>query len=194
MTGLSRPKRTRLTLALVGLAAVGAGAGLAASRAAAAQPRNPSVPEPARLVDIASYAGRWHEMARYENRFERGCDGVTADYGLRSDGLISVTNVCQPPGGGGTRVARGRAKIVPGSGGAKLKVSFFGPFFVGDYWVLDRAEDYSWAIVGEPSGRYLWILTREAAPSPLLRDDLLRRAAAMGYDRDAIRLGRPPSA
>ena len=57
--------------------------------------------------------------------------------------------------------ANGKAKIVDTATKAKLKVSFFGPFY-GDYWVLDRAEDYSWAIVGEPSGRYLWILTREA--------------------------------
>ncbi|MFP3693887.1 lipocalin family protein, partial [Burkholderia sp. SIMBA_048] len=75
-------------------------------------------------------------------------------------------NSCREGGPNGpVRSSEGRARIVAGSGDAKLKVSFFGPFFFGDYWVLDHADDYAWSIVGEPSGRFLWILTRSAKPS-----------------------------
>ena len=70
---------------------------------------------------------------------------------------------------------------------ARLKVSFFGPFYFGDYWVLDHADDYSWSIVGEPSGRYLWLLSRTAQPSPQARDAILTRARALGYDLTLIR-------
>jgi len=76
---------------------------------------------------------------------------------------------------------------VAGSGNAKLKVSFFGPFYVGDYWVLDHADDYSWSIVGEPSGRYLWLLSRSAEPSPQTRRLIEDRARALGYDTSLIR-------
>ena len=73
------------------------------------------------------------------------------------------------------------------TGHAKLKVSFFGPFFIGDYWVLDHDPDYAWSIVGEPSGRYLWLLAREADPPALLREQLWARANALGYDTRLIR-------
>jgi apolipoprotein D and lipocalin family protein len=77
---------------------------------------------------------------------------------------------------------------LPGTGGAKLKVSFFGPFYVGNYWVLDHAEDYAWSIVGEPSGRYLWILTRDAHPAESMQRMLIRRAGELGFDAARIRL------
>lgn len=90
------------------------------------------------------------------------------------------------------RESTGKAKITEGSDGAKLRVSFFGPFY-GDYWVLDRGpvgEDgqYEWSIVGEPSGRYLWMLTREAQPDADLRAALEARVRELGYDWELVRL------
>jgi apolipoprotein D and lipocalin family protein len=149
---------------------------------------NARVPEPAKRVDVDRYAGRWYEFARYDNHFERGRDFVTADYAKRDDGLISVLNTGREGGADGLRrVARGKARVVPGSDNAKLKVSFFGPFYVGDYWVLDHADDYDWSIVGEPSGTYLWILTREAKPAVELQRALLERVRALGYDVSMLR-------
>ena len=119
---------------------------------------NSNVPQPSKPVALERYVGRWYEVARYENGFERGCEKVTADYHKRRDGLIAVINTCHR--GAEVRAVDGRGKVVPNSGNAKLRVSFFGPFFFGNYWILDHANDYSWSIVGEPSGRYLWVLTR----------------------------------
>ena len=156
---------------------------------------NPRVPEPAKSVDLTQYLGRWYEIARYDSSFERGCEGVTADYSLRPDGVIGVLNTCRMGSPGGrTRTAAGKAKIVPGSGNTKLKVAFFGPFFVGNYWVLDHAEDYSWSIVGEPTGKYLWLLCRDATPPDAIKADLLRRAGAMGYNISMLRMTQQPPA
>ena len=147
--------------------------------ACAAQPANRTLNEPlaARPIEVERYLGRWHEAARLPNRFERGCVAATAEYGLREDGLISVLNTCIEEGGE-TRDAKGRARIV---GEGKLEVSFFGPFW-GDYWVLDRAEDYSWSLVGEPEGRYLWVLTRAERVTPVERAAFEARLSALGYD------------
>lgn len=148
---------------------------------------NTSVPAPAKPVELSNYLGRWYELARYENRFEKDCEGVTADYSLTQDGEIKVVNTCrQDSVNGKVKTAEGRAKIVEASGNAKLKVSFFGPFY-GDYWVLDHAPDYSWSIVGEPSGRFLWILSRSAKPSQQTRTLLTEKAAALGYDVKLLR-------
>lgn len=152
---------------------------------------NSAVPEPSRPVDVDRYLGRWYELGRYDNWFERGCEAVTAEYAKRRDGLIDVINSCCQTGTRPRRrVSRGRAKIVSKSGNAKLKVSFFGPFYVGNYWILDRADDYSWSIVGEPSGRFLWILSRDRIPDEETYRDLVNRAHLMGYDMSRFRRTR----
>ena len=157
---------------------------------------NIAVPEPAKPVELNAYLGRWFEYGRYEAAFQKGCEGVTADYAIRDTSgasNIAVVNSCFKGGlDGDFSQAKGRARVVEGSDGAKLKVSFFGPFF-GDYWVLDRGESdasgqYQWAIVGEPSGRYLWMLTRVARPSAPLRAQLERRVRELGYDWELVRL------
>ncbi len=162
---------------------------------------NTAVPEPAKPVALAAYLGTWYEYGRYEAPFQEGCEGVTAEYSLRETNgretsgasNIRVVNSCYKGGlDGEFSEATGRAKVVEGSDGAKLRVSFFGPFF-GDYWVLDRSEPgadglYDWSIVGEPSGRYLWMLTREAKPDAQLQGMLERRVRELGYDWELVRI------
>jgi apolipoprotein D and lipocalin family protein len=175
-------------LAMLGVAAIGL---VACSTLLARHPvGNHSVPQPGKPVDLQKYLGRWYEIARYEQGFQKDCDGVTADYALRADGGIDVLNRCRKPGGKLTQ-ARGRAKVADETSNAKLKVSFFGPFF-GDYWVLDHADDYSWSIVGEGSGRYLWILHRRATPTEAEVRKLIDRARDLGYDTSMLRRTRQP--
>lgn len=172
-----------------------AGAALATglvSCSAAIQPTigNKAVPEPKRPVDLARYAGLWYEAGRYEAPFQKGCEAVTARYTAQPDGSIEVINSCrQDSVTGPVRSATGRATVVPGSNNAKLKVSFFGPF-TGDYWVVDHAPDYSWSIVGEGDGRFLWILTRTPPKTDAAYQALVARAAALGYDTSLIRRTR----
>lgn len=151
---------------------------------------NGAVPEPAKAVELQRYLGKWYELARYEQGFQKDCDGVTAEYALKEDGKISVLNRCRKPDGS-IDDAKGTAKIVDTATNAKLKVSFFGPFY-GDYWVLDHADDYSWAIVGEPSGRYLWLLNRQAVPGQTALDAQIARARALGYDVSMLRITKQP--
>ena len=149
---------------------------------------NSNVPQPAKIVDLERYLGKWYEIARYDNRFEKGCEAATAEYSKREDGLINVLNKCNKGSVNGPEdKAEGKAKIVEGSNGAKLKVSFFGPFYLGNYWVLDHAEDYSWSIVGEPSGKYLWILARSSEISAKEKAALLDKAKSLGYDISMLR-------
>lgn len=145
-------------------------------------------------VEIERYLGLWYEIARFPNSFERNCEGVTAEYSRREDGLIRVVNTCREGAPDGKkRVATGRARIADAATNAKLEVSFFGPFW-GDYWILWRAEDYSLALVGEPSGRYLWVLSR----GPVLADDAkaaaLERLTALGYDTSKLYFPAQPPA
>ncbi len=138
-------------------------------------------------VDLTRYAGTWHEIARYPNRFQRDCTrGTTAGYTLLGDDRVQVINRCLRADGSEMSVS-GVAEVVDTQTNAKLKVSFLPRWLRwsgigrGDYWVLYLTPDYRIAIVGEPSRRYLWILAR----TPRLSDDeyaaLMPKIRAAGY-------------
>jgi apolipoprotein D and lipocalin family protein len=135
-------------------------------------------------VDLSRYYGTWYEIARLPNRFQAMCvSDAQAVY--RPDGEdVSVVNQCRTADGTIKR-AEGIARPVAGSRGAKLRVSFFRPFY-GDYWILELDPDYRWVLVGEPGRRVAWILARQPALDDATLARLLERAAALGFDRDAF--------
>jgi apolipoprotein D and lipocalin family protein len=131
-------------------------------------------------VDLVRYMGTWHEIAKFPNRFQRGCTCTTATYALRPDGKVSVTNRCGTADGKG-KESRGWAKLADPATRAKLKVTFFWPFF-GDYWILDLDPDYRHVLVGTPNRKYLWILAREPRMAAAAYQALVAKAARLGFD------------
>ena len=116
--------------------------------------------------DPDRYLGRWHEVARLPNSFQRDCAGeVTADYTEMPDGLIRVVNTCRDRDGR-WETAEGWARATGDDDNGKLEVTFLGIFgrpiwlAAGDYWVIGLDRDYRWAIVGAPDRQYGWILAR----------------------------------
>jgi len=127
-------------------------------------------------VDYTKYTGVWYEIARLPNPFQKKCVGdVTATYTLLDDGTFSIVNRCLLENGE-INEAEGKAKRLDDDAEeAKLKVRFapaflsFLPFVWGDYWIIELAPDYSYAVIGEPSKEYLWILSR----TPTMEEDQL---------------------
>ena len=174
MTVISR-NASRLLVATAMLAAL-AGCGT-----------RPTAPLPTvASVDLARYAGAWYEVAMLPNAFQTQCAADTqARYRAQGDD-IEVLNRCRKADGT-VASAAGVAKVVAGSGNAKLRVSFFRPFY-GDYWVLALPDDYRWVLVGAPDRHYGWVLSRTPQMAPADLDAALARAAALGFDRAAFRL------
>ncbi len=138
-------------------------------------------------VDLNRYLGTWYEIASFPQRFQRGCTGTSATYALRSDGQIDVVNRCRKDSlDGEEKVARGRARVVDQTTHAKLKVSFFRPFW-GDYWIVDLGASYDYAVVGHPSRDYLWILSRTPTMNGATYDAILARLRAQGYEVERLR-------
>lgn len=146
-------------------------------------------PEPPRTVDdvdLSRYAGLWYEIARIPNRFQRSCAGdVTASYALRPDGRIDVVNRCVKTDGE-TIASKGVARVVDTSTNAKLEVSFLSilgvRLFWGDYWILDLDEDYAYAVIGTPSRKYGWILSRTPELPQSRLQQVFRKLQTRGYD------------
>jgi len=133
-------------------------------------------------LDIDRYAGKWYEIARFPNRWEKGCQGVTAEYGKNPDGTISVRNTCrQGSPDGPAEVAEAKAEVV---GPGKLTVNFVPwlPFAKGDYWVLYVDRTYSMAVVGNPGGESGWILSRSPQMSQANYDKAVSVLQGSGYD------------
>jgi apolipoprotein D and lipocalin family protein len=133
-------------------------------------------------VDLARYAGKWYEIARLPNRFQRDCaSDTTATYTLRPDGKVTVVNECRGPDGR-LKSAKGTARVASSKEpNTKLKVTFFWPFY-GDYWIIDLDPEYRWAVVGEPDRKYLWILSRKPTLDEVLYSQILDRVKNQGYD------------
>ena len=141
-------------------------------------------------MNIERYMGTWYEIARYENRFEKGCIGATATY-TKSDTGMDVINRCLNEQGTITNEAKGRAYVVEKSDNTKLRVSFFWPFY-GDYWVIKLGNEYQYSVVGEPSRKYLWILSRNKKLSEKDKRDILVTLPSLGYDPHMLYWTRYP--
>ena len=131
-------------------------------------------------VELNSYMGKWYEIARYKNWFQRKCAATTAEYELLEK-RVRVTNSCKlKKDESKIDQAHGSALVTNKETNAKLKVSFV-PFFQrygwfsGPYWIIELGENYEYAVVGHPKRTYLWILSRTPTMSPDLYDTLLER-------------------
>ncbi len=137
-------------------------------------------------VDLKKYAGKWYEIASYPQRFQKGCHCTTAEYTLSERGYVIVENRCNKDSVNGRQsYIKGKAFVEKGSGNSKLKVQFFWPF-KGKYWIIDLANDYSYAVVSHPNRKYLWILSRTPKMNENLYQQILTRLKKKGFDLTKI--------
>jgi len=140
-------------------------------------------------VDLSRYTGKWYEIARLPNRFQKNCAGeVAADYSLIEDNQLKVVNECRQNNGQANK-AEGKARLDGESGpNSKLKVRFapawlsWLPAVWGDYWIIDLAPDYSYSVVGTPDRKYLWILSRTPRMDEAIYQRIIGQTAAKGFD------------
>lgn len=135
--------------------------------------------------DKEKYLGKWYEIARLDNRFEKNMNNVTANYSLNEDGTIKVLNQGFNYVKNENASATGRAKFVGATDEAKLKVSFFGPFYSG-YNVIAVDDEYKYALVFGKNLKYLWILSREKTLPEEIKTQFIEIAQKTGYDTDAL--------
>jgi apolipoprotein D and lipocalin family protein len=143
--------------------------------------------EVVKSVDLNRYLGKWYEIARLPNSFQKNCFCSTAEYSIIDEETIRVINSCRKDSvTGELDEVKGKAFIIPNSNNAKLKVQFFWPF-KGDYWIIDLDEEnYSYAVVGHPNRKYLWILAREPKMKAETYNGLLEKIKANGFDIEKL--------
>ena len=135
--------------------------------------------ETVNYVDLKKYLGTWFEIAAFPQPFEKGCSCTSATYGLNKDGSIIVKNRCIK--NNKLKVTEGKAFVTDKGTNSKLTVQFFWPCN-SKYWIIDLAKDYSYAVVGHPNRRFLWILSRRPTLDDQTYNQLVVRAANKGFD------------
>ena len=165
-----------------------------ATTSAFASGQTPAPLKPIAQLEVSRYLGRWHEVAKFPNWFQKRCvSDTSADYALQPDGSISVLNQCRRADGQWEN-ALGQAQQIGGTNSATLKVRFapawlsFLPFVWGDYWIVDLDEAYELAAVSEPQRDYLWILSRTPKPDPARYEALVARLKAMGLETERLEM------
>ncbi|CAH1072432.1 lipocalin family protein [Candidatus Nitrotoga sp. 1052] len=147
------------------------------------------IPENVKPVEnfkLENYLGKWYEIARLDHSFERGLSRVTADYSLRDDGGLKVINRGYSVKENKWKEAEGKAYFVRGSDQGYLKVSFFGPFY-GSYIVFELDhENYQYSLVSGPDKSYFWILARTPQINENIKNVLIAKAAALGFDTSKL--------
>jgi len=139
-------------------------------------------------IDLQKYVGKWYEIASYPMSFQKNCYCVTADYTLTDKGYVKVFNSCRKGSvNGKVKSINGKAFPVDGTNNVKLKVQFFWPF-KADYWVIDKANDYSWAVVSGASRKYLWILCRTTDMPEETWKYITDRLVKNGYDLGRLKM------
>ncbi|BBP74255.1 lipocalin [Pseudomonas gingeri NCPPB 3146 = LMG 5327] len=156
-------------------------------------------PKTAGHVDLKRYQGTWYELARMPMYFQRNCVQSEARYSLMPDGRMAVFNRCLTEQWKWEEAKGTATPQVPGQTD-KLWVRFDNWFTAllpglakGNYWVLYVSDDYHTAIVGDPSRRYLWLLSRSTKVNADVREDLLSRARQQGYDTTRLIWRTPDS-
>ena len=134
-------------------------------------------------VELDKYLGKWYEIAHLPFKYEDGATDITATYSLLKDGNIGVLNECLKEGK--VKASKGKAKVVDKATGAKLKVTFFWPFY-GDYWILKLGENYEYSVVGTPNLKYLWILCRTPKMDQKLFFEITEFAKSKGFNTNNL--------
>ncbi len=131
-------------------------------------------------VDVSRYLGVWYEIARLPMRFERDLHCVTATYTQNEDGTVKVHNrgTKGSPQGPLEQIS-GKAWTVDETN-SRLKVQFFWPLSA-DYFIMKRDDEYKWAIVGHPSRKYLWFLSRTPKIDEKLFQEMSEFAKEHGF-------------
>jgi len=144
-----------------------------------------TAPATAAFVDLRRYMGRWYEIARLPYFTQRRCvKDVQADYVLGADGMVYVTNRCTHDDGNiGT--AKGVARVVDRASNARLEISFRTLYGVhvlwDDYWVIGVGADYDYALVGQPTRKRGWVLSRDPRPDEAKVQSWLAEFAEKGF-------------
>ena len=147
-------------------------------------------------IDLARFSGRWFLVGELPAPLQAQ-PLQPPELGLlpRDDGQFDLLQ--RRIDAGGTHGSEARVKAVPGSQGARLRLSHwpealqFLPWAWIERAVLHVDEAYDEALIGSPDRDSLWLLSRRPALAPERRQALVQIAHERGFAIDKLRFFGP---
>jgi apolipoprotein D and lipocalin family protein len=137
--------------------------------------------KPVPHVDINRYMGVWHVIAAIPTPFDGTYNPVEHYSWNEKEHRIDVDYHYNSGAPNGPLKHIRQKAFVESSSGSEWKVQIIWPF-KASYLILDLTEDYAEVIVGVPSRKYAWIMSREKTmPQPRL-EECKRKLSLLGYD------------
>ena len=146
----------------------------------------------AKPIDPQRYLGRWYEVARLPNSFQKNCEAATSDWSKNSSGMYDVVQTCRTGSPSGpAKTWRGAGKVLDQTA-ARIRIGFFGGFIKQDYVVVDRGEDYSWCILATTTPKFVWIMSRRPVLDSAQKSNLVARARQLGLNLSGLVFDQQP--
>lgn len=145
-----------------------------------ALPASAAAPEPVKPLDLDRFMGRWYEILRTPNDRQKDCHAAWQVWSRKGKGFRISQNCRRGSRTGPVETVMTSAKVIDTRTNAKFEASFFGGIIRKDYWVIDRADDYSWMIASSADGKFPAVLARTPGLPPARQAELKRRMAQLG--------------
>jgi apolipoprotein D and lipocalin family protein len=143
-------------------------------------------------IDPQRYLGRWYEVARVPNSFQKNCEAATSDWSKKPDGQYDVVQTCHADSPSGPpQTWRGAGRVMD-QAKAKIRIGFFGGFIKQDYVVVDRGDDYSWCILSTAKPKFVWIMSRRPVLDGNQKSVLVARARQLGLNLSGLVYDKQP--
>lgn len=162
-------------------------AGLGCLTSAGVGPNADAPLELAERVDLERFMGRWYVIESMPTGAEEGAHDAVETYALLPDGRIDIDFRFRAGGFDGPVESIPQVGwVVDERTNAEWRVRPIWPLALA-YLILEVGPDYGYAVIGHPSKRYVWIMSRTPSLDGATRAGIRGRLAAAGYDVDRIR-------
>jgi apolipoprotein D and lipocalin family protein len=141
--------------------------------------------KPLTKVDPNRFGGKWYSLYSIPTFFDKGSQETTTNYTYNADGYYNVVTTYKKANDPEVHSVKSKLFPVQNGNSAQMKAQFIWPYKV-DYWVVDLADDYSYAVVGHPDHKFLFIMSRKPFMDPKLYDSIVAKCKAMGYETDKL--------
>ncbi len=138
-------------------------------------------------VDIPRYMGDWYVIAVIPNIIEKNAVNSIESYSLNPDGTIAVEYAYRKGSPQGkAKVMHPKGKIYNTKTNSEWRMRVFWPFWA-KFMIIDLAQDYRYTVVGVPSRKMLWIMSRTPQMTETDYSAVIKKLEKQDYDVKKIK-------
>ena len=139
-------------------------------------------------VDLDRFMGKWYVIGSVQTVTDRKPFNSTITYDRIKRGIGITYEFNSGDFDGKPRTVKVSALVDNPGINSDWEVRYLTWPFESDYKVIYLNQDYSVTVVGQPSRKYVWIMSRQKNIEDALYSDIILELQDLGYDVGKIRL------